>query len=57
MSTNELAEQSAIYAQRIMDADKLLKRAAERLQDYCAQIDPELNDSLALEIRRFLGEP
>lgn len=38
--------------------EELLRRAADKLQDYCAGINGDMNDSLAMEIYDFLdGEP
>jgi hypothetical protein len=36
------------------DAKELLKRAADLLHDYCAEINGDMNDSLGSEIDRFL---
>lgn len=37
-------------------ATDLLTRAAEKLQDYCTEMNGDLNDSLAMEIEKFLTE-
>jgi hypothetical protein len=37
-------------------AVKLLKRAADSLQDYCEQANGDMNDSLAMEIYKALEE-
>jgi hypothetical protein len=34
----------------------LLKRAAGSLQEYCAELNGDMNDSLAMEIEAFLRE-
>lgn len=34
----------------------LLKRAADKLQEYCESANGDLNDSLAMEIYRAIGE-
>jgi len=34
---------------------ELLTRAADKLQDYCAELNGDLNDSLADEISQYLG--
>jgi len=36
------------------DAKELLKRAADLLHDYCAEIHGDMSDSLGREIERFL---
>ena len=33
---------------------ELLKRAADLLQDYCEQVNGDMNDSLAMEIYNYL---
>ena len=35
-------------------AEELLKRAADLLHDYCAEINGDMNDSLGREIEKFL---
>lgn len=39
----------------IVTAIQLLGRAAGSLQDYCTEINGDLNDSLATEIEKFLS--
>lgn len=36
--------------------DDLLRRAADSLQDYCAEARGDMNDSLAMEIYKVLGK-
>lgn len=37
-------------------AKELLKRAADLLHDYCAEVNGDMNDGLAMEIERYLKE-
>jgi len=39
-----------------MEALNLLKRAADALQEYCAEVNNDMNDSLAMEIYKYLKE-
>jgi hypothetical protein len=41
---------------REKQAYSLLERAIDRLQCYCAELNTEMNDSLAMEIQKFLGD-
>lgn len=40
--------------QDLAAATKLLERAAGKLQDYCAEINGDMNDNLGAEIEAFL---
>jgi hypothetical protein len=42
-----------MHEQRLID---LLKRAADVLQEYCEELNGDMNDSLAMEIYKVLDE-
>jgi hypothetical protein len=55
-SGEPLSEEEAIEALRgAATACTLLQRAADSLQNYCAEADGDINDPLAMEIFEFLG--
>jgi hypothetical protein len=49
-------EMSEELASKVDAQSSLLKRAADSLQDYRAQLDGDYNDSVAMEIYKVIGE-
>ncbi len=53
MTLDELREYRKSKEQKLSD---LLRRAADKLQDYCERENGDLNDTLAMEIYKALGD-
>lgn len=48
------SRESDPHARDLKAAAELLRRAADKLHDYCAELNGDLNDSLGSEIEVFL---